>query len=148
MQTTVKLLQDLGLLLARLVFGAVMVYHGWTRWQSGVSTQAEYLAQYGLPEPLLFAWGAVVLEVLGGVMLILGILTPAVAGLFVVEFTMVVLWIRWRNGLAVLSNGYEYSSVLAVLALLLTVFGSGRVSVDRLLLRRRSSPVVDEYEPA
>lgn len=149
MGTLVKVLQDMGLLLARLVFGAVMIYHGWNRWRPGVQQQADYLAQYGLPEPLLLAWGAVGLEVIGGFLIIFGILTPVVAGLFVVEFVMIVLWIQWHHGIHVLNNGVEYSSVLAVLALLLTVFGAGRTGVDRLFRRSgRRRNAVDEYDPA
>lgn len=152
MQSFVRLLQDIGLLIARAIFGAVMVYHGWNRWQGGIQAQADYLTQYGLPEPQLFAWGSVVLEVVGGILMIFGVLTPAVAAVFFAQFLMIVLWVQWRNGFNVHNNGYEYNAILAALSLMFVVFGAGRAGVDNLFRNprreRASGRVIRDHDPA
>ncbi len=58
----VKVLQNLGLLIARVCLGVILLLHGWTRWQSpeqGVQRQIDYLTQFGTPYPAVAAWGAI-----------------------------------------------------------------------------------------
>jgi putative oxidoreductase len=135
----IKVVQDIGLLVARVALGLVLVAHGWHRFSGGIGASAASLGQAGLPEPQLFAWGATILEVIGGALLIFGLLTPVVAAFVVAEQIMVILWLRWQNGLYLASNGIEYPVVLAVLALVLVVFGAGRTGVD-VLFRRAKKP--------
>jgi len=93
-KTLIKVVQDIGLLVARLTLGLVLVAHGWQRFTHGVGPTVDTLKQYGLPEPQLFAWGATVLEVIGGALLIFGLLTPIVAAFVVAEQVMVIAWLK------------------------------------------------------
>jgi len=138
-KTLINVVQDIGLLVARLTLGLVLVAHGWQRFTHGVGPTVDTLKQYGLPEPQLFAWGATVLEVIGGALLIFGLLTPIVAAFVVAEQVMVVAWLRWHNGLWEATTGIEYPVALAALALILVVFGAGRTGVD-MLFRRGKKP--------
>jgi len=138
-KTLIKVVQDIGLLVARLTLGLVLVAHGWQRFTHGIGPTVDTLKHYGLPEPQLFAWGATVLEVIGGALLIFGLLTPIVAAFVVAEQVMVIAWLRWHNGLWQATNGIEYPVALAALALILVVFGAGRTGVD-MLFRRGKKP--------
>ncbi len=151
MRAFIKVVQDIGLLVARVALGLVLVGHGWHRFQSGMGASADMLAQYGLPQPQLFAWGATVLEVLGGALLVFGLLTPVVAAAVVAEQVVLIAWVKWRNGLWLASDGVEYPAILAVLALVLVVFGAGRTGVDALFLRGKkpsASTSVYDRSPA
>ena len=139
MKTLIKVVQDIGLLVARLTLGLVLVAHGWQRFTHGIGPTVDTLTRYGLPEPQLFAWGATVLEVLGGALLIFGLLTPIVAAFVVAEQVMVIAWLKWQNGLWKVADGIEYPVALAALALILVVFGAGRTGVD-VLFRRGKKP--------
>ena len=139
MTTLIKVVQDIGLLVARLTLGLVLVAHGWQRFTHGIGPTVDTLKHYGLPEPQLFAWGATVLEVIGGALLIFGLLTPIVAAFVVAEQVMVIAWLRWHNGLWQATNGIEYPVALAALSLILVVFGAGRTGVD-MLFRRGKKP--------
>lgn len=139
MKAFIKVVQDIGLLVARVVLGLVLIGHGWHRFSTGIGASGEMLATYGLPQPQLFAWGATLLEVLGGALLVFGLLTPLVAAAVVVEQVMVVAWMTWRNGLWLRTDGMEYQVVLAALALILVVFGAGRTGADALFTRGRKS---------
>lgn len=136
-KTFIKVVQDIGLLVARVALGLVLVGHGWHRFTTGIGATVTTLTQYGVPEPQLFAWGATVLEVIGGALLIFGLLTPIVAAFVVAEQVMVIVWLRWHNGLWQTTNGIEYPVILAVLALVLVAFGAGRTGVDVLFRRGR-----------
>jgi putative oxidoreductase len=150
MKTMARFLQvvrDLALLLARVGLGGILIAHGWRRWQQlGIDSQVAYLRQYATPFPQYAAWGATVLELVGGVLLVVGLLTPLVAAAVVVEQVLIVAWTSWYKGLwltkvqgaaATWAGGWEYNVMIGVLALLFVVFGAGRISVDRLFRRRR-----------
>ena len=149
MKTLIKVVQDIGLLVARLTLGLVLVAHGWQRFTHGIGPTVDTLTRYGLPEPQLFAWGATVLEVIGGALLIFGLLTPIVAAFVVAEQVMVIAWLKWQNGLWKVADGIEYPVALAALALILVVFGAGRTGVDTLFRRGKkpatTSSVYDSH---
>ena len=44
----------------------------------GIQKQIDYLTQFGTPYPEVAAWGATIFELVGGLFLIVGVLTPIV----------------------------------------------------------------------
>jgi putative oxidoreductase len=146
-------LRSLALLIARLALGGILIAHGFMRWRvHGISKEIAYVQQYGVPYPEVAAWGATILELVGGLFLIVGALTPLVALAVLAEQILIIAYITWRNGLYLVSStgtyagGYEYSVALAALALLFVVFGGGAASIDRLF-RRKKDEVTEEAEP-
>ena len=147
--------RDLGLLVARLALGGILIAHGWTRWQGagqGVQRQIDYLSQFATPYPQYAAWGAIVLELVGGIFLIVGALTPLVALAVLAEQALIIAYTNWYrewnllNPDGTFNGGYEYNVALGSLALLFLVFGAGRISIDRLF--RRNKPDADDDEAA
>jgi putative oxidoreductase len=150
MSSSLRVLRDLALLIARVGLGGVLFLHGWLRWQGpgqGVQRQIDYLNQFGTPYPQYAAWGAIFLELVGGIFLVVGALTPVVALAVLVEQILIIAYTNWYKGPDLVSSdgtyagGYEYNLVIALLALLLAVFGAGRISIDGLF--RRKKPDVD-----
>lgn len=151
MSSFLSFMRSFALLIARLALGGILIVHGWDRWQvRKISSQVAYLQQFGTPYPDWAAWGATILELVGGIFLIVGALTPLVALAVVVEQVLIIVYVNWRNGPWLVSStnryagGYEYNVALGALALLLTVYGAGAMSVDRLF--RRSKPTEDEED--
>lgn len=152
-----QVVRDLALLLARIGFGGILIAHGYRRWQvQGIDTQIAYLRQFATPFPEYAAWGGALLELIGGVFLIVGALTPLVAAAVLVEQILIVAWTSWYKGLYLTSadprspawqGGWEYNVVLGLLALLFLVYGAGRIAVDRLFRRRHRSAPVDDPRP-
>jgi putative oxidoreductase len=78
-----------------------------------------------------------VIEFGGGVLLILG-LASRLAGLALFgDMVMAMITVTWVNGInsESLTPGYELNVALAVLALVVVVFGAGRLSLDALAER-------------
>jgi putative oxidoreductase len=153
MSSALRVLRDIALLLTRLGLGGILILHGWLRWQGpgqGVQKQIDYLSQFGTPYPQYAAWGAIVLELLGGLFLVVGALTPVVAIAVLVEQILIIAYTNWYRGPDLVTGdgtyagGYEYNVALALLALLLAVFGAGRISVDGLFRRRRPELAEDD----
>lgn len=151
MTSFLNVVRTLGLLFARLGLGGIMLLHGWRRWQErGVPAEIEYLQQFGAPYPEIAAWGTIILELVGGLFMIVGALTPLVALAFLVQQIMTISYTRYFNGPYLLEadgtyvGGYEYNVALGLLALIFVVFGAGRVSIDGLF--RRSKDPEDDFD--
>ena len=151
MSTSLRVLRDLALLIARVGLGGILILHGWLRWQGpgqGVAKQIDYLSQFGTPYPRYAAWGGILLELIGGIFLVVGALTPVVALAVLIEQILIITYTNWYKGPDLVNTdgtyagGYEYNLALALIALLLVVFGAGRIAVDGLF--RRTKPDVDQ----
>ncbi|WP_028709230.1 DoxX family protein [Propionicicella superfundia] len=133
-----QVLRDIALLFGRTGFGLLMIMHGVRRFfLEGMDAQTAYLQAVGLPQPLLFAYGAVVLEIVGGFLIVIGWLTPLVAAVFVVEFGLAIAWTTYFRGPWVADGGWEYHAALIAFALVLIGAGAGRASVDGARVSRR-----------
>lgn len=141
----VKIFQTLCLLIVRVGVGAIMVLHGWNRWQGqgqGPQRQIDYLTQFGTPYPAVAGWGAIIFELVGGVFLIAGALTPLIGLGILLQQVLTIAYTNWYRHANLLNpdgsyaGGYEYNVALGLLGLLLMGFGAGSVSVDRLIRRK------------
>lgn len=153
MSRFVSFWRSFALLVARLGLGGILLLHGAARWRAGMPSQVTYLTQFSVPYPKVAAYGATTFEVVGGVFLILGALTPLVGLGVLLQQVLTIVWTSYYKGPNLLNadgtyhGGFEYSVALAMLGLLFFVFGGGVVSLDRVF--RRKKPVVEETdEPA
>ncbi|MCP2339521.1 DoxX family protein [Actinomadura rupiterrae] len=136
-------LTDAALLLGRLVLGVVFVAHGWQKFHKyGHATVTKMFDGMGIPLPGLAASYATWVELAGGVLLIVGVLTPLVGLLLFGDMAGALWFAHADHGFFSDKGGYEYVLVLAVLSLLVAFAGPGRVSLDALLgggLRREQA---------
>lgn len=86
----------------------------------------------GFPSPELFAWGATVTEVGGGVLLALGLLTRPAATLVAVNMAVVTFVANAGKAFGDLELGLLYGVIMLAFA----VLGAGRYSLDAVLRRR------------
>jgi putative oxidoreductase len=129
--------QDLVLLLARLALGAVMIAHGWQKLdQGGLGGTADGFEAMGIPVAPAAAAFAIAIELGGGVLTVLGALTPVVGVLWALNMAGA-WWFVHRDAFFVAEGGYELVLVLGALGLVLAVTGAGRLSVDHLLTAKR-----------
>lgn len=152
MSRFVAFCRHVALLVARLGLGGILLLHGVNRWQAGMASQAEYLAQFSTPYALYAAYGATTFEIVGGLFLLLGALTPLVGLGVLVQQVLTVVWTSWYKGPNLLNSdgsyhgGFEYSVALGMLGLLFLVFGGGVVSLDRVFARKKPAEA-EEEEP-
>ena len=132
----------LGLTLLRVVLGVTLFLHGWqkvTEW-TVAGTQASF-AGMGIPMAELAAPVAAVVELVGGILLVLGLGTRVAAALAALVMLGALVLVHLPAGFFAADGGVEFVLLLAAAAALFALAGPGRWSVDHLLAaRRRAAP--------
>ena len=85
------------------------------------------------PAPGLSAYFATFVELVGGAALIIGLLTPVVAVLLILDMLGAFFIVHAGSGVFVADGGYELVLALGVGLLLVAVYGAGRFSADAIL---------------
>ncbi|GAA5063929.1 DoxX family protein [Nocardia callitridis] len=122
---------SIGLLLVRVVAGLLFASHGTQKlfgWFGGVGwhTTADNFSATGYNPGVVFGTLAGVSELVGGVLLALGLFTPLAAAI-IVGTMLNAINTTWAKGLL---GGYELALVYAVLAAGFGFVGAGRFSLD------------------
>ena len=146
---TPSVIQDVALLLVRLGLGGVLIAHGWQKLdEQGLEGTAAGFDSMGIPFPEAAAHYATWVELVGGGLLVVGLLTP-LAGLLVVGDMAGAFWYVHRDaGVFAAEGGWELVAMIGLLALTLVAIGAGRLSVDGFIAggKRREEPVASEPE--
>ena len=125
-------------IIMRVVLGIIFVFHGVDKFQTGITNVEAWFSSIGIPE--FVAYVVAVLELVGGIMLILGVFTRYVAGLFVIMLAGAILTAKLSAGL--LGNGqmagYELDLGFILISLYLVVAERTPFSVDRFMMSKRS----------
>jgi putative oxidoreductase len=126
---------DTGLLVLRIVVGALLVGHGAQKlfgWfgGGGLAGTATYFRSAGYWPPRLMAGAAGGAELVGGAALAAGAVTPIAAAVVIGTMLNAAVAMHWRNGLWAANNGFEYPLVMATAAATLAFTGAGSASVD------------------
>ena len=126
----------------RIVVGFLFAAHGWQKfneWTIAGTTAA--FSDMGIPMAEVAAPVIATLELVGGIALILGLLTRPVAVLLTLDMLGALVLVHLSAGVFVANNGYELVLLLGAAALALALVGPGRVSADYALFGRRNSRV-------
>jgi putative oxidoreductase len=76
-------------------------------------------------------------ELLGAVLVLLGLLTRVGAFLIACVMLTAIIGVHWRAGFFASNKGYEYPLALFAMSLALLISGGGMASIDRALGGRR-----------
>ncbi len=127
---------DLGLLVLRVVLGAIYIVHGARKlgWRNpnGFAGFRASIGRRGYRFAPLWAAAAVGAEIGGGILAILGLLTPVAGALLVGQGVTIVALVRHR-GFWHDEGGVEYPMLLTAAAFAVAVVGPGAVSLDAAL---------------
>lgn len=130
---------SLGLLVLRVVVGAIFAAHGAQKvFEFTIPGTVGSFADMGVPMAEIAAPVVAFIELIGGILLILGFLTRPVSILLTIDMAVALVLVHLPAGLWVGDGGYEFVAVLGVAALALALTGAGRFSVDGAFLRGRA----------
>ena len=136
---------DYGLLLIRLALGIIMVAHGAQKlFTFGYGGVVGGMTQMGLPLPQVSAALIIAAELGGGLLMLAGLFTRFAGAAFAFAMLVAATQVHLAAGFF-MPNGYEFTLMLALTALGITLTGPGRLSIDALITRGRRTPAADAY---
>lgn len=130
-------LRPFTLLVVRCAVGLIFMVHGYEKYSHGFAATNRAMANMGMPS--YFGYIAIALELGGGALLVLGLLTRPIGLLLAVEMAIVVIKVDMAGGITHV-HSYEFPLALGVASLAVGTFGAGPVSLDALLFGRRIRP--------
>lgn len=126
---------EIALLLIRVVVGATLAAHGAQKlfgWFGGhgIAGTAGFVESLGFRPGRPYAWLLGGAELIGGLALVLGLLTPLAATAVAAVMVGAIAAVHKDKGFFSQAGGYEYPLVVAVVALALAFAGPGSYSLD------------------
>ncbi|MGO4694591.1 DoxX family protein [Paenibacillus sp. 2TAB26] len=128
----------LGLLVVRVVVGLLFVGHGAQKlfgWFGGYGPKGTggWMESIGIKPGVAMAVAAGIMELIGGLLFVAGLLTPLAAVLIVLTMLGAIVKVHGPNGIWATANGYEYNLVLVAIAIGIALTGAGEYSIDALI---------------
>ncbi|HYF38438.1 MAG TPA: DoxX family protein [Gemmatimonadales bacterium] len=130
---------DAALLILRLALAAVLLYHGIPKIMNFGATVAGFQSM-NIPAPTLTAAFAILAEVVGGILILLGVAVDLAGLLVIIDMLGAIVTVHWANGFDFTKGGWEHPFTILVMGLTLALAGPGDYSVGA---RKRAGRVAD-----
>ena len=134
----------------RMILGVGFIAHGWAKWIRGPAAFAELLKQAHVPLPVANAWLVTLLEIFGGVALLLGAFVTIVSVPLILSMLGAMFTVNIKYGFSAVNTigltpdgpqfgppGYEINLLYIAGLVALILSGAGPLSIDALRRRRR-----------
>lgn len=136
----------------RLIVGYGFIAHGYAKLARGSESFANILGALGVPDPALMAWATILIEIFGGLAVIVGLFIPLVSIPMIVVLLVAIFTVHLPYGFSSIKllsvstaganfgqPGYETDLLYIAALIALVLGGSGPLAVDRYLWGSRAS---------
>jgi len=133
----------------RTILGVGFMVHGWAKWSRGPAAFAELLNQVGVPLPLANAWLVTLLEIFGGLALLMGAFVAIVSTPLILSMLGAMFTVNIKYGFSAVNTigltpdgpqlgppGYEINLIYIAGLVTLILGGAGPLSIDAMRRRR------------
>jgi putative oxidoreductase len=125
-----------GMSIMRVVTGIIFIGHGAPKFgwvgDRTIDGTAEFLGSIGIPLPTLSAYLVAGVEVFGGALIIVGLLTRVCGAALAFAMFIAVTMVHLSNGMFG-QGGYQWALLLLACSLALVTEGAGKGSLDKKL---------------
>jgi putative oxidoreductase len=123
-----------GIFIVRIATGLLFAVHGWQKFAGGIGGVIDFFTKIGIPAPGITGPFIAGLELIGGVLLIVGLATRWIGLLFACEMLVTTLYVQlpakgW--------NGADLDRTVLAAALLLVLAGPGASALESVVTTRR-----------
>lgn len=130
---------EIGTFILRVFLGITFFVHGLAKFQGGIENTAGFFDSLGLPP--FTAYVVAIIELVGGLAMVLGLGTRVVAILFAVILAVATVKVKLAAGF--LGNGqmagYELDLALIVIAIYLSLAKKSLFALDHVLFRSKEA---------
>ncbi|MEH7109751.1 DoxX family protein [Bacillus sp. JJ1764] len=134
-----KLKNEIGAFMLRVVLGGLFLAHGIVKFQGGIENIVGWFSSIGLPG--FMAYAVALIEIIGGIALIIGFATRYVSALYVVLMIGAILKVKLSVGL--MGNGqmagYELDLSFLAIAAYLAITNKSFLALDNVLFRSKKA---------
>ena len=123
-----------GLLPIRIMAGIVFISHGIPKFFD-ISGGYGFFQSINLPPELFIP--IALLETIGGLAILFGILTRVASSLFIIEMIGAIITAKLSKGFI---GGYEFELLLISICFTLVIIGPGKISIENYVLKREICP--------
>ena len=124
--------QSLSLLLARFAVAYGFYTPAMSKW-SDMESVATWFGSIGIPFPTLNAYMAASTELLGVVLLTLGLFTRLISIPLMIIMVVAIITVHLAHGFSAGNNGFEIPLYYMLFLAIFASFGAGKFSLDHLL---------------
>ncbi len=128
------------LTILRVIVGLVLIYHGYPKLFGDEATKngmIQFFSSTILPAPAAMLLVAGILEVLGGILLVLGAYTGVAANILVVEFLVIIFLVKLKMGW----KSMELDLLMLAGLLVIAHVGSGALGIESLMGKKETDSV-------
>ena len=133
--------ESAGLLIARIILGIVLIAHGWQKlneWTIAGTTEA--FTGMGVPAATIAAPIAATVELIGGILILIGLVARIAAALVALQMFGAGIWGgHFGSGIMVAENGWELVMVIAAVAVILLAAGPGQYAADNFIFKNKDT---------
>lgn len=128
---------EVGALILRIFLGLTFFIHGLVKFQGGIGNTAGFFESIGLPG--FFAYIVAIIELVGGLALIVGLKTRVVSILLAIIMVVAIFTVKLPAGFLGTPEmaGYELDLALLVISVYLAIAKSSLFSLDNVLFRSK-----------
>ena len=132
----------------RLIVGFGFLQHGYAKLARGPEDFINILHAMGVPAPFLLGWTTIIIEIIGGILILLGALVPLATIPMAIVLLVAIFTVHLPNGFSSIKlqsfdaagahfgpPGYETNLLYLAGLIALCLGGAGPLSVDGLLRR-------------
>jgi putative oxidoreductase len=137
----------------RLIVGFGFMEHGYAKLARGPEAFANVLQALGTPAPELMSWATIIVELAGGLAVLLGAFIPLASIPMAIVLLVAIFTVHVPNGFSSIKllavdaagahfgqPGYETDLLYLAALITLVIGGSGPLALDRLFLPRPARP--------
>lgn len=143
--TLFKRWEPLTLLLLRCGVGLVFIYHGYPKLFGSTERFVDSFQAIGLPGYFVYVAG--VTELFGGLAIALGLFTPVVGIILLLEMAVAMWKYNFNEGIYAVRE-YELPLILGLASLAVATTGAGKYSLDHLIFRRMRAAHGEDSQPS
>jgi len=125
------------LLFVRLTLAYGFYEPAMMKWKD-MGAVSQWFASMGIPLPTLNAYMAATTEIVGVILLTLGLFTRLISLPMIVIMIVAIVTVHWVHGFSAAGNGFEIPFYYILFLLTLITFGAGKFSLDRALFGKEA----------